>query len=200
LAVHEYYDSERIEIDDIAPAPYGRVLEIGAANLILGRRLLKNRKIESYDYIEPVGNPDFFDIRLRKISSTVEAWEPEYEHYDAVIALDVLEHLADPYSAIHKIGHCLRVGGHLTLSVPNVSHYSVIRRLLCGQFQYTDSGILDKTHLRFFTPRTVDALCLSTGLQKERCYYKTRVGKFARIFRTLRCYQYLSIWRKPPRS
>ena len=71
--------------------------------------------------------------------------------FDYIIMGDVLEHLFDTDKALQKVWKWLRPGGRLVVSVPNVSHVSVIADALEGKWIYVDSGILDRTHVRFFT-------------------------------------------------
>lgn len=74
--------------------------------------------------------------------------------FDAIVYGDVLEHLSDPLSALRALNRTLVPGGRVIVSVPNVAHIWVRLQLLGGRFQYADRGILDRTHLRFFTRRT----------------------------------------------
>jgi hypothetical protein len=71
--------------------------------------------------------------------------------YDALLFLDVLEHLADPWSILQGSHALLRDGGHAYVSVPNVAHWTVRKELLLGRWEYRDNGLMDRTHLRFFT-------------------------------------------------
>jgi SAM-dependent methyltransferase len=84
--------------------------------------------------------------------------------FDAIIYGDVLEHLSDPLSALLAVNPSLAPGGLVVVSVPNVAHLWVRLALLGGRFDYTDRGILDRTHLRFFTRRTLLALLAEAGL------------------------------------
>jgi len=73
------------------------------------------------------------------------------ERFDAIVAADVLEHLKDPLAALKRLGKFLEPDGAFVISVPNVAHGSVRLALLGGHFDYRDAGLLDSTHLRFFT-------------------------------------------------
>jgi 2-polyprenyl-3-methyl-5-hydroxy-6-metoxy-1,4-benzoquinol methylase len=78
------------------------------------------------------------------------------ESFDAVIFGDVLEHLVDPSAAMSDAVSLLRPGGKVLASIPNVAHGALRLALLGGRWDYTDKGLLDRTHLRFFT---LDAVC-----------------------------------------
>lgn len=71
--------------------------------------------------------------------------------FDYIIFGDVLEHLHDPYKTIEYCKSLLNDTGHIIASIPNLMHYSVMKDLLKGNFTYTETGLLDKTHIHFFT-------------------------------------------------
>jgi 2-polyprenyl-3-methyl-5-hydroxy-6-metoxy-1,4-benzoquinol methylase len=75
----------------------------------------------------------------------------------------VLEHLPDPIRVLRNVHSLLNPGARVVISVPNIAHLSVRAQLLFGRFQYSDRGILDRTHLRFFTRRTIKELLTDTG-------------------------------------
>ncbi|NJN00478.1 MAG: class I SAM-dependent methyltransferase [Aquincola sp.] len=79
--------------------------------------------------------------------------------FDLVLCLDVLEHMVDPWRFIKRLGAALPVGAHLIASLPNVRHYKVSLPLLfAGRFEYERAGVLDQTHLRFFTRSSAQRL------------------------------------------
>lgn len=89
---------------------------------------------------------------------------------DLVLCLDVLEHLADPWAAVRRFSALLAPGGRLIVSVPNVRNYRFIFNLLLrGDFRYRDFGLLDRTHLRFFTFDTAAELAACGGLRLIHC-------------------------------
>lgn len=86
--------------------------------------------------------------------------------YDLVLCLDVLEHFVDPWRMIEKISHRLKPGGVLVASIPNVRHFSVLLPLLFkGRWDYQEAGILDHTHLRFFTKASAAQLLHTHDLE-----------------------------------
>ncbi len=85
--------------------------------------------------------------------------------FDAVVYGDVLEHLTDPLAVIERLRQFVAQGGLVIVSVPNVAHLWVRLSLLVGRFQYSDRGILDETHLRFFTRRTFLDFLSRAGLE-----------------------------------
>ena len=89
------------------------------------------------------------------------------DRFDAIVFGDVLEHLNDPLAALRLAIASLAPAGLVLVSVPNVAHLFVRLSLLLGRFDYADRGILDRTHLRFFTRRTFLSLLAEAGLVVE---------------------------------
>ncbi|MFZ4518967.1 MAG: class I SAM-dependent methyltransferase [Microthrixaceae bacterium] len=85
--------------------------------------------------------------------------------YDALVFGDTLEHLVDPSATLRRLTGALRPGGVVVASIPNVAEAGNRLRLLRGRWDYADRGILDRTHLRFFTHRTVQDLFTGAGLE-----------------------------------
>jgi methionine biosynthesis protein MetW len=94
--------------------------------------------------------------------------------FDIVLFADVLEHLPNPYSILLKARKALRPGGSVILSVPNVAHWSVRADILRGRFRYQASGIMDATHLRWFTADSVKSLVTAAGFKVT--YYRAAAG------------------------
>ncbi len=85
--------------------------------------------------------------------------------FDLILLGDVLEHLRDPRAALERLLHHLEEEGRVVISVPNVAAWTVRAALLSGRFDYGTSGILDETHLRFFTRRSLIGLVETAGLE-----------------------------------
>ncbi len=85
------------------------------------------------------------------------------QQFDVVLMLDVLEHLSDPVAVLGRLKPVLAEGGWGVISLPNVAHLSLRLSLLQGNFTYTDVGLLDRTHLRFFDRAGVDDLLEQAG-------------------------------------
>jgi 2-polyprenyl-3-methyl-5-hydroxy-6-metoxy-1,4-benzoquinol methylase len=90
--------------------------------------------------------------------------------FDVLIFGDVLEHMVDPSAALQRALQHLAPGGSVVVSLPNVAHGSVRAMLLAGRFDYEDRGILDRTHLRFFTREGIAHLLAESGLALEKLY------------------------------
>jgi 2-polyprenyl-3-methyl-5-hydroxy-6-metoxy-1,4-benzoquinol methylase len=88
--------------------------------------------------------------------------------YDVVLAADVIEHLREPEALLRDAKTVLRPGGSLVVCVPNISHWYPRFRTLMGRFDYDQRGILDKTHLRFFTRRSLRRTLEREGFKVRR--------------------------------
>jgi 2-polyprenyl-3-methyl-5-hydroxy-6-metoxy-1,4-benzoquinol methylase len=92
------------------------------------------------------------------------------QRFDLIIAADVLEHLVDPWAQLALWRTWAAPGGRLAISVPNLRDLRIVGRLLArGDFSYSDQGgMMDRTHLRWFTRRTLDRDLLAAGWEPER--------------------------------
>jgi 2-polyprenyl-3-methyl-5-hydroxy-6-metoxy-1,4-benzoquinol methylase len=84
---------------------------------------------------------------------------------DCLVYGDVLEHLIDPWQVLREHVRWLSAGGHVIASIPNVQHWEVLLGLLGGRWDYQAEGLLDRTHLRFFTESSIRELFAAAGLQ-----------------------------------
>jgi glycosyltransferase involved in cell wall biosynthesis len=85
--------------------------------------------------------------------------------YDYIIFADVLEHLRDPLAVLKRAISKLAPGGEILISIPNIAYAGVIGELLEGRFDYRRDGLLDETHVRFFTRRSLEKLLSEAGLK-----------------------------------
>ena len=92
---------------------------------------------------------------------------------DCWIFGDCLEHLRDPWAVFRKVRERITPGGSLLACIPNAQHWSVQWRLVTGQFRYEDQGLLDRTHVRWFTRQTMLELFVDTGWQLEQALART---------------------------
>lgn len=85
--------------------------------------------------------------------------------YDRILFGDVLEHLRDPGAVLRNVRPLLAPGGRILISIPNVAHWRLRWSLLRGRFEYEDAGLLDHTHLRFYTFETARKLIEESGFR-----------------------------------
>ncbi len=156
---NNYYDNINPDLYAEIPKGLGRILELGCGAGALGAKY-KSVNPGSYwcglEIVEEQANRA--KNRLdRVICTDIEVNFPigPDEKFDALVIGDVLEHLKDPWASLKQLVGCIKPNGHVAICIPNVGHWSVVANLLAGNFTYADSGILDRTHLRFFTGRTM---------------------------------------------
>lgn len=91
------------------------------------------------------------------------------KHFDVITFGDVLEHLIDPMATLKKVRPLLNPDGYVVASLPNISYVGVILGLLDGKFEYMPLGILDNTHLRFFTKKSIYDMFRNSGYKVQLC-------------------------------
>jgi ubiquinone/menaquinone biosynthesis C-methylase UbiE len=142
------------------------VLDIGCSSGNFGAELIKRRDC-IVDGIE-VGLDDvkMAKKKLRRVYLLdIEADDLSFikEKYDVIYFGDVIEHLIDPQKALKKVKIFLKPKGRIVFSVPNMAHATIRILLLKGDFEYTETGLLDKTHLHFYNLREVERVFNEAG-------------------------------------
>jgi 2-polyprenyl-3-methyl-5-hydroxy-6-metoxy-1,4-benzoquinol methylase len=166
-----YFSGSRPEVAQLVPVGSKNVLDVGCGFGGLGRSL-RERKVDNLYGIEI--NPDA-PIHLDGIYDqywigSVESIElPEtLPKFDYIIFADVLEHLVDPWATMQRYSQILSSEGKIIASIPNVQNLGLLYNLIFrGRWAYSDSGLLDKTHLRFFTRYEILELFSQAGLTIE---------------------------------
>jgi 2-polyprenyl-3-methyl-5-hydroxy-6-metoxy-1,4-benzoquinol methylase len=166
-----YFANRRADMLDFVPIDVRHVLEIGCGAGGFARGLReRNASIELWG-VEPSPAADQASgVMDRVLKGTVEHYMdalPE-GYFDAICMNDVIEHLLDPWSALRALRSKLAPRGVLVASIPNVRHYRNLESLLLdGEWMYRDEGTLDRTHLRFFTPKSMRRLFDECGYEIE---------------------------------
>jgi len=146
-----------------------RLLDVGAADGLLSRQLTER----GWRVTAIEGDPALAQAGARHcgrmITVNLDREIPVGEGpFDVIVYGDVLEHLVDPLRVLVELDRSLGAGGFVIISVPNVAHLWIRLLLLVGRFDYLDRGILDHSHLRFFTERSLRAMLADAGLSVER--------------------------------
>lgn len=117
--------------------------------------------------------------------------------FDCIVYGDVLEHLTDPWTTLAGQRRLLGAGGAVIVSIPNIAYWRNVLDVLRGRWEYTESGMLDATHLRFFTWRSIEQLLDQAGYRIERV--KTPIGRGSRSWLLNRVtrgrLEHLLVWR-----
>ena len=136
------------------------------------------------------------DLNCKQASSTLLS---EMKKYDVITCSDVLEHLISPEQSLIQLGKFLRPGGIFVISLPNVAFVLNRLHLLFGNWEYREYGILDRTHLRFYTINSGCQMIASTGVQIALVKPYNQFGILNHIspldqwFPTLLAYQFLVV-------
>jgi 2-polyprenyl-3-methyl-5-hydroxy-6-metoxy-1,4-benzoquinol methylase len=155
-----YYSNSRAELIPLIPISATRILEIGCAEGAFAKSLCAVRKGFRPEIIGVEINPSAA-LKAEQVLNAVfvgniEQLElPFRDHFDCVVCADVLEHLVDPWKTLERLKAYLRPGGYVVSSIPNIQHWREVVNLLGGSWEYTKEGIMDSTHLRFFTRKSI---------------------------------------------
>ena len=155
----DYYENSRPEMLKYLPNNAKKVLDIGCSNGAFAFAVKKKNNAEVWG-IEPMES--FANQASKKldkvINSSIEQAIKELpnDYFDTIYFNDVLEHLINPYSILENINPKLKENGKIISSIPNIRYFRTFFKLIFkGEWTYQDRGILDRTHLRFFTKKSI---------------------------------------------
>jgi 2-polyprenyl-3-methyl-5-hydroxy-6-metoxy-1,4-benzoquinol methylase len=162
-----YYSMGRSELLPLIPETAKRVLDVGCGQGMLGEALFhRGAEIVVGVEKEPEAAQGARKRLTQVIGEDVETLAPRLVpgYFDAIICADVLEHLVDPWDVLKRLAQCLSRNGYLVASIPNTRYLALIDHLVNGHWTYQSSGLLDKTHLRFFTLSEIKEMFSKAGL------------------------------------
>lgn len=146
------FEVHRLMLDQIADG--SRVLELGCATGYFSERLKRKRcYVVGVEYEKEAAKiaSKICDKVLLSNLEDLKKVNLRNETFDVVLAMDIIEHLRNYAEIVTAVGKWLRPEGRFFLSTPNIAHVSIRLGLLMGKFEYTYQGILDETHVHFFT-------------------------------------------------
>jgi SAM-dependent methyltransferase len=165
------HDSFNEHLLALIPRFQPRIVEVGCSSGALARAYLKDNPASEYIGIEI--EPSYAQ-RARTWCTAVHVADIERmgsDEFSSFVSAscwifgDVIEHLYDPWSVLRRVRDVLPTGGCVVACIPNAQHWSVQLRLNRGAFHYEDAGLLDRTHIRWFTKATIADLFNCCGLQ-----------------------------------
>lgn len=212
MSKYDYYNPNPYSVHQMIIQCIGKnkqVLDVGCSEGLLSKRMNQNNctvvgieldaeaALEAKSFCKEVITGDVESVDLK----------PEYINYfDVIVFADILEHLRNPLEVLKKFKKYLNDEGYIIISVPNISNWRIRLLQLFGNFEYSEYGILDSGHLRFFNEKSARKLVNDAGF--EISVFDLSVGdvnKFSKIFHSigkvkpnLLAFQFLIIAQKKP--
>lgn len=163
-------DGERTSLSVLASlvTPHSTVLDLGCGSGALGQHLAETRSCTSdgvtLSEAEAVhARPHYRRVVVDNLETCDLTATFAGQRYDFIVCADVLEHLSRPERVLDACRALLAPGGKLLISVPNAAYSGLLAELMQGEFRYRDEGLLDRTHLRFFTRRSLTRFLAEQG-------------------------------------
>ena len=175
-----YYDNIRYEMLKYLPEDAKRIIDIGCGNGAFAEVLKRQNNAEVWGIEYMDREAQVAKSKIDKVfSGPCENYIDEIPdgYFDVIYFNDVLEHLVDPYEVLDKIKYKLAPNGIVISSIPNVRYHNTFMRLLLKKdWLYEDYGVMDRTHLRFFTDKSIKRMykeqgytvVLQEGINKSR--------------------------------
>lgn len=173
----DYFSNSRVDVIKLVESnPNNRILEIGASGAYT---LYALKKMGKASYVVGI---DLFELpNSRQKDSEIDYFgiddiskcnlSFEKESFDVIICADVLEHLLNPLEVLTYVKSFLKKGGQLIISLPNIRNFRALNKIIFkGTFEYTESGVMDYTHLRFFCKKDMEKLIEDAGLEINKSY------------------------------
>jgi 2-polyprenyl-3-methyl-5-hydroxy-6-metoxy-1,4-benzoquinol methylase len=164
-----YFDGTRLDIVGELEVGNQSILELGCGSGGTGSAALAAGKAQRYVGIEldakaaAVASERITEVLVGDVTNMdLGAFAGAF---DVLIMSEVLEHLPDPWGTLQQLVACLKPGGRVYASSPNVAHRHVLMNLVRGSFDYAGDGVMDRTHLRWFTPTSFRQMFEEAGVR-----------------------------------
>lgn len=169
-----YYNQNRYEIINFIESPVFRILDVGCSNGNFSERLLSEGLckeaygIEPYEFAYKQAKEKLTKVYFSTVENAIKDLPDNY--FDLIFFNDVLEHLIDPEDVLKNFKPKLTNNGKIISSIPNVRFIKNIYSMIINKdWRYQDSGVLDKTHLRFFTKKSIIRMFEDCGYKVLKC-------------------------------
>ncbi len=166
-----YYENIRYDVVPLVPKDAKCILEVGCAGGQTGKVLKElNGAFVAGLELNPEAARQARTVLDDVVVGNIETLKLPYQEkcFDCIVMADIIEHLAEPEAALNKLKKYLKPGGSLVASIPNVQFFGVLSQLAEGNWTYQKEGILDETHLRFFTYKEIEKLFKKAGFEITR--------------------------------
>jgi len=167
----EYFECPRREMLEYVPSLCRRVLDVGCGTGSFGASLRKRTGCEVWGVESHARSIPKAEENLDKVLHGYFGTELDLPsgYFDCIVFNDVLEHMAEPASALALARALLSSGSCVVASIPNIRHFPTVWKLVVGgEWEYKEFGILDETHLRFFTRLSIRRLFQEAGFTIQR--------------------------------
>jgi 2-polyprenyl-3-methyl-5-hydroxy-6-metoxy-1,4-benzoquinol methylase len=204
-----YFSQPREDVLRLIPRTSKKILECGCGFGYLGQSLKRRQECEIVGIeLNPQAAQEASRVYDELLIGDLEAIDVpgKHDYFDCIVYADILEHLVNPWAILHRHVRHLAPAGKVVLSIPNIRNLVFFKELfLKGSFRYTEFGLLDNTHLRFFALKDVLAMLEAAGLDVltiERNYDRYSIRFFlaslplALLFPELRVCQWLIVSEK----
>jgi O-antigen biosynthesis protein len=155
------------------------VLDVGCSSGGLGKKLIEEKKCRVYgvdfspksikNASKILHKAKLFDLDSVKVPFSKEK-------FDVIVFADVLEHIKNPECILERFSKILKKDGVIIASIPNIAYVSARINHLFGKWDYYETGLMDKTHIKFFTSKTINELFLKTGYSIKETYFTPGLG------------------------
>jgi 2-polyprenyl-3-methyl-5-hydroxy-6-metoxy-1,4-benzoquinol methylase len=169
-----YPDDPRADVAPFVPTGFRNALEVGCGKGGFGRTLREVAPQARLVGVEAVPEQAEYTRRAAVFDEVLEGYFPDVledhpERFDLVVYNDVLEHIVDPWGVLRRTHDFLAPGGRVLASIPNVQFLPVVVDLLRARWEYAESGVMDRTHVRFFTRGSMIDMFEQTGYRVDVC-------------------------------
>lgn len=162
------------------------VLEIGCGTGDTGAAALALGLAQTYTAVEIA--PQAAAVARTRLTEVLEGdvermalpWSDH--HFDAVLMSEVLEHLVDPWTLVKRVAEKLKPGAVVLASSPNVAQIAILRGIIADRWELTEEGVMDRTHLRWFTQASYREMFEDAGIRVERQLPLTQPGPVGKLF------------------
>src|SRR4030042_643996 len=165
---NNYFSDIRWDIINLIPAGENKILEIGCGTGNTGKALNEPGRAGEVRGIEKPPTPA--ETAKKNLNAVItadgETLKMPFDkgYFDYIIAADIMEHIYNPWFIISNLKAYIKKGGFIIASIPNTRNWRIVRGLIFkGDWSYTNAGLLDDTHIRFFTKKTMMKLFQSEG-------------------------------------
>ncbi|PAT34435.1 methyltransferase domain-containing protein [Vandammella animalimorsus] len=168
-------DGERTSLSVLVQeiAPGSQVLDLGCGSGALGQYLHTKKQctvdgVTFNDAEAELARPYYRQVAVANLELTLPSALFGEQRYDAIVCADILEHLRQPQAVLADLRQLLKPAGQLLISIPNSSYAGLVAELVEGEFRYREEGLLDATHVRHFTRRSLLRLLQEQGWQVQQ--------------------------------